>query len=250
MSSSNGSDEFDEIIYPRDEYPSWAQTTYYYPGLLQSHSREYRILFAAQCASRKVARAMTLDGAGFRNHVDEHDYALSIVDIILQRIEEERDECLTTRRPCTKTVASWRSWVRDTAYYVDDEVLEKHVPGVAKVLDGWNRTARADFVLACADQHWCTTDSVEINNGRIAWDNYAAIVESYQPGEVEKSRLYSITTFDPATFTSTCQFVTWDGREVPDPTAMPCAFPGRSGQDSARPAWTGCRRPPNRLSLV
>lgn len=146
---------------------------------------------------------------------------------------------MTTRRPCTKTVASWRSWVRDTAYYVDDEVvctqgstkriadmkarpqLEKNVPGVAKVLDGWNRTARADFVLACADQHWCTTDSVEINNGRIAWDDYAAIVESYQPGEVEKSRLYSITTFDPATFTSTCQFVTWDGREVPDLTAMP-----------------------------
>lgn len=104
MSSSNGSDEFDEIIYPRDEYPSWAQTTYYYPGLLQSHSREYRILFAAQCASRKVARAMTLDGAGFRNHVDEHDYALSIVDIILQRWVLHTAH----RRPRTLTLESKR----------------------------------------------------------------------------------------------------------------------------------------------
>lgn len=119
--------------------------------------------------------------------------------------------------------------------------LERNVSGVAKVLDGWERTACADFVLACADQHWCTTDSVEINSDRIAWNHYAAIIELYQPGEVEKSMLYSITTFDPATFTSTCQFVSWDGREVSDPTAMPALSRdgeaktprGRPGQGAA-----------------
>lgn len=76
---ANNDDEYEDLVFPRN---AWPCQTYYHPRMKCSGDLRGHMLFAAQKASRKVARAFTagrLDGI-----VDAHDLNMAVLDVVLE----------------------------------------------------------------------------------------------------------------------------------------------------------------------
>lgn len=110
-------DDYEPVTFPRDQWPA---RTYYYPGLAESGDLERRIRFAAQQASRKIARGIwsgDLDG-----EIEEVDVTFAVLDVVLElwvdaasladvSNDEFREDCRAAQRTISNTVDEWRGWL-------------------------------------------------------------------------------------------------------------------------------------------
>ncbi|BEI95036.1 uncharacterized protein CcaverHIS019_0706170 [Cutaneotrichosporon cavernicola] len=216
------SSECDPITFPRDE---WPHKSYYTPGWPMSKaSLNLQVRFAAQQASRKLARAVM---HGTLDDIDRVDFDFAVIDVVLQLNDQARVESRAAKVSVSGSVADWHVWLRAAAAEVADTGMRTlaKLPGAERVIALWaprNPTcndvpgdlALERLVVEYMDQLWQLRDTNEGYAPPPPSTAARAALRRYGPGDVEKSGLWDTLAVDTRTGVITRFKRNWQGVPV------------------------------------
>ncbi|BEJ15397.1 hypothetical protein CspHIS471_0500020 [Cutaneotrichosporon sp. HIS471] len=227
--------EYAPFVFPRD---TWPTKSYFPPRGLARATTETRIRFAAQQASRKLARALKHED----EPVDGADFDMGVVDVVLQLLDQDRTRCFNAQTTLTDTVAAWHLWLSETSAEVAEigkEAMEQAPPGSAQLAntvlapDGIQR--RSGLVLSCINQLWRIRDTRESYNPPPMTPAARAVLARYGPGAIEKSLVRPTVVMDVHGGLLRTVYIGWDGREVDSNDPRVHAFMGDTASITSSP---------------
>ncbi|BEI80713.1 hypothetical protein CcaverHIS002_0112420 [Cutaneotrichosporon cavernicola] len=201
------------LVFPRDRWPT---KSYFPPRGLARATAETRVRFAAQQASRKLARALAhADGPA-----DAADFDMGVVDAVLQLLDQARTRCVDTQTALTDSVAAWHVWLREASAAVAEigkETMEQ-APGCAQfvntVLAPEEMQRRSDLVISCINQVWRIGDTRVSYSPPPMTPAVRAVLARYGPGDMEKSLVRPTVVMDVHGSQLRTVYIGWDGQQV------------------------------------
>ncbi|BEI86655.1 hypothetical protein CcaverHIS002_0700010 [Cutaneotrichosporon cavernicola] len=167
-------------------------------------SAERQVRFAAQKASRRLAKALDASSEDTRSMpaVDQIDFDMSVLDVVLGLNDQMGAECYNAGTQIDATVKGWHQWLVE----LTEDVIEvaQHATAGTRFqsqVSEWSRSPTLPSVIVtCMDQIWSINDSFEYHAHRRPWKDAAPYVDDSArcaPDDIDRASTWYGLVADP-----------------------------------------------------